>query len=171
MMHKLYIALFTGFILSIASLPAQQVQRIQLSLIPYSNYPIEVPNAKAIAFKCDNCSMDEAYLLTGADTMFIQEDPHEAGSALMLLPGKVDAVSLYSGKVAGDLEVYFIDAGTVLPKARPELRLRDAACPHTPVSPEVWRQGLPAPSYTPGLTEVRHIVIHHSATPNLIGDP
>ena len=58
-----------------------------------------------------------------------------------------------------------------MPKKIPNQRLKETACDIKPVAPEIWRQGLPSPSYTPGVTEVEHVVIHHSATSNNIDDP
>ncbi len=115
--------------------------------------------------------MEGVFVVNGMDTISVLEDPHEQGSALILLAEKVEDLQFYSGKITGSIDVFFIDAGKVIPKAQPGLRLRDSDCTLKPISPEVWRQGLPAPSYTPGLTEVRHVVIHHSATSNVVGDP
>lgn len=150
---------------------AQHIKISKLTVESYSSYNIEVPHVKAIALKCDVCIIEGAYFISAGDTISVQEDPHEKGSALVLLPENVDNLEIYTGRIAGPIKIFFIDAGTISPKANPELRRKEPGCFNDPVSPDVWRKGLPAPSYTPGVTAVRHVVIHHSATSNIVTDP
>lgn len=152
------------------TLVSQHVEKESMVIDQRKTYNLSFQLSNSIVVKCNFCEIANGYFLADGDTLPILSDPHEPQSSLVIFPNAVERLSFYSGRMQGRIELYFINAGSVSKKNLPDQRILENQCDNTAVPPEIWRDGLSAPSYTPGVTEVQHVVIHHSATSNDIDD-
>lgn len=152
-------------------LVSQHVGKESMVIDQRKTYNLSFQLSNSIVVKCNSCEIVNGYFLADGDTLPILSDPHEPQSALVIFPNAVEGVSFYSGRMMGGIELFFINAGSVSNKSLPNQRIYENKCENTAIPPEIWRDGLEAPSYTPDVTEVEHVVIHHSATTNDINDP
>lgn len=141
------------------------------SVLPNRYYLLASSGAESIAIKCTSCSFDKAFFLIRGDTLKVQRDPHADQTAFVLLTDTSSMVTFYSGTIEDTLHFYFIKTSTLTRQSRANTRIYTDDCQVEVVAPQEWRQGLPSPSATPASTQTRHIVIHHSATTNVIPDP
>lgn len=126
---------------------------------PISSVAFEMPTADAsIMAVCES------------DTFWFRPDPHlPSVSTLWVLAHPSPAIRIVSHNFTGKLKMVILHVPTisaVLPRIS---ALRVAYCEgQKPVVVPVttWRLGLPAPKERPSITQVRHLVVHHSAGSN-----
>lgn len=170
-MAKDFILNFFLLVFVPVTLVAQNIERESMAVDQQKTYELTAQPFNSIAVKCHSCEIEGCYFLADGDTLAVLSDPHEPQSALVIFTGTVKEISFYSGKMAGEIEIFFINTGSVSKKKANNQRIYINKCEGAAIPPEIWREGLSAPSYTPGVTEVEHVVIHHSATSNDISDP
>lgn len=127
-----------------------------------------------------NDSFDGAYLIVAQDTVFLREDEHQPEqdsirqSRLVILASAQPSFLFFSASIAGKVSFSLINASQGQAEATRRMRqmrkqqyLQTEGCEQPLVIPQsVWRQGLPAPSYQRVETNVRHVIVHHSAGSN-----
>lgn len=115
----------------------------------------------------------QAYLVLNADTFPLQRDIHidpleGLYSSILVLPSEdFSSLSLINDQFSGEILFHLLYADGLPSLDLSRYRTEDGSCDEPMSVPQsVWREGLPAPSYTRGFTEVRHMVVHHSAGSN-----
>lgn len=71
---------------------------------------------------------------------------------------------------AGDFDLYIIHSGSTPGIASMGMGRQDCNFGFSSIMADVWRSGLPAPSYTRTFTDVSHLIVHHSAGSNSNSD-
>ncbi|MFP4090059.1 MAG: N-acetylmuramoyl-L-alanine amidase [Cyclobacteriaceae bacterium] len=126
-----------------------------------------------------------AYLIVGQDTIFLQEDIHQSEedslkyAVLLVFEETRYSFRFYTGPLSGPISISLLNARQGQTEARRQAawfskslsEMSDEICEQPALIPQsVWRTGLPAPSYTRTETEVRHVIVHHSAGSNTSTD-
>ncbi|MEM6845202.1 MAG: N-acetylmuramoyl-L-alanine amidase [Bacteroidota bacterium] len=128
-----------------------------------------------------NTDWKDTYLTIGQDTFRIQGEEHETEglahnlSVLLVWDVPIQGFILHSGQMSGDMLISLFNAQadkSSHPVLRQERSDKDQLSCQKPsfISQEEWRSGLPAPSYQRAITQVNHVIIHHSATFNSLTD-
>lgn len=115
-----------------------------------------------------------SYLVAGKDTLKLSKDEHAPENAelmssnLISFNGPISEVFFYSNEIEGKILFHFINSGFIDVKTDEEnLRSREE-CLTEPqsISQPTWRTGLTPPDYNRSFSNVRHLIIHHSAGSN-----
>lgn len=122
-----------------------------------------------------------ASIVADADTFYLSRDEHidnQFGtiSNLVIFPKPVDLIGFNPGTLRDTLELYQIRADSAnidnganglsfLQNSEPKVKTMPAM-----IDQSVWRQGLRPPDYDRIVHEVHNLIIHHSATSNLVTD-
>ena len=127
-------------------------------------------------------SFDGAYVVYRQDTLYLSSDEHGASNQpyqqanLIIFDQPIAEVTFHSATIQGETTFTFFNALGEKKSLDRSLRsnarsYRVQACEEPPlVLPEEWRAGLPEPSYDRSTTNVRHVIVHHSATYNDLTD-
>ena len=123
----------------------------------------------------------DTYLIVNQDTFRVLVEEHETAnlpyslSTLLVWDKPIQEFLLYTGQVQDDIVISLFNAqASEVPQ--PALRWEqttedDVRCEKPAlITQEEWRTGLPAPSYQRAITQVNHVIIHHSATFNSLTD-
>ncbi|WP_066831713.1 N-acetylmuramoyl-L-alanine amidase [Rufibacter ruber] len=147
------------------------VQDTLVSVFAGQQYQFPLKNATAIGIKCEDCSLQGAYFLQGADTLWVKTDPHADQSALVSIEKETENIAFFSS-TGGSMQFFFIKAGTVKAANRKKTALREGSgdCAFEVVPTSVWRLGLAAPTYTRSFTQTKHVAVHHAAGSNTATD-
>ncbi len=170
-MRYKYLAWF-GIIFLASTLDAQDLQPLPPAKPHLSSFSVSEQNTRvrteslitAVAIKSSEES--EFFLTQEESTIAIPLDPDAENFTYFLsLANPTYTVEIESS--ASNYELYLIHTGSVTHKKPSKARTDDTCDPEiNPISQEVWRSGLPAPSYSRNFTTVRHNIIHHSAGSN-----
>ncbi len=114
----------------------------------------------------------------GSDTNTVATDPHfedpnRVKSGLILPYSRANRFYFYTGSLNGKIQFHLFDAGvsSYEPEPGKQFKSTDLACSRPDaIPPQEWRNGLPEPDGPPVETEVRHIILHHTATSNSTED-
>lgn len=122
-------------------------------------------------------SFDGATLLAGSDTSQLKADEHSPDidrqqSIPIIFGAPQQTATVTLPNVSGSFSVYLIYAFELPSAARTSAVQQSAADCEEPstVAQSEWRQGLSAPSYSRSYSEVKHLIVHHSATSNSLTD-
>jgi hypothetical protein len=120
-----------------------------------------------------------AYLIAAQDTIYLQADIHQReednlrSSVLLVFDQPQHSFSFYSAGISGKVYFSLINAEPGSTAARQAVaayrkaRAAEEVCTQPELVPQaVWRSGLPGPSYNRVETQVRHVIVHHSAGSN-----
>jgi hypothetical protein len=126
-------------------------------------------------------SFSGAYVIVGQDTFFLREDEHQAEedtfrqSALLIFDSPQTAFTFYSAGIRGNVSFSLINAEKGRDKANKRVKEQkkqtkpeqSGTCQQPDmIRTSAWREGLPEPSYNRLVTNVRHVIVHHSAGSN-----
>jgi hypothetical protein len=118
----------------------------------------------------DSCTFAGMQVAFGNDTLQVpaaHAHGAEQKSELLLPPGPARAFSLYLPPNCGTLRLHVINAGEQGHKKKPLASKQSTACDKpASVDQDEWRNGLAETAQNPVETEVRHIILHHSAGSN-----
>lgn len=142
-----------------------------------------------------SASFANAYVMVGQDTFFLREDEHQAEedtlkqSTLLIFDAPQTDFIFYPASIRGEVSFSLINAESGRDKANTRVRDRvrdrvreqkiqkqaqpgqNGSClPPDMIRTSLWREGLPEPSYTRIETNVRHVIVHHSAGSNTSTD-
>lgn len=112
-----------------------------------------------------------ATLSSAEKAEILQEDKHAYNvskkfSQLFIQTQGMTEIEFYSGEISGKVIFYFHYAPPIKIDYFPSLQ-KGHNCPKPSDIPQsVWRAGLPAPAGTRTISDVRHVVVHHSAGSN-----
>lgn len=116
-----------------------------------------------------------AYLLAGKDTFSLKRDEHvgvvngKVNSNLVSFPGKRSEITIFTGALQGEIVLHFLD-GSVRENEAPapvkRNKTEEGCAEPESIDQSQWRSGLPPPDYERSFTQVRHVIIHHSAGSN-----
>jgi hypothetical protein len=134
----------------------------------------------AISFKLKDKSHIPSlkFVTTSGDTISLKEDEHYLGreedypakTNLLIFDHLQTGGTLYSGTYSGSIKMYQLNAAENLPdEPMPGSSgfKKDSPCsPPEKIPQEDWRDGLPEPTGTVLLTQVKHLIVHHSAGSN-----
>lgn len=126
-------------------------------------------------------NFENGYIIAGADTFRLtrnEEVPDEVfqTSDLVIFPLPVNQFRISIPNVRDSAEVYLINAEAAnFPPVTGQSLVRKFGGQNLKTLPDmidqsIWRQGLPEPHYDRIHNTVRNIIIHHSATSNLVTD-
>ena len=151
----------------------------KLFLIPDSIFSITFsPPSSSINFSIPSTfNYEKSYLIANKDTLKIYPEEHlEKGellySTLIVFKKPVEQIQFYSGNIEGELNIYvnyvppLKSTSTKIGKKKENARSEVNCIEPYSIPPSIWREGLPAPIVKPAATEVKHIIIHHSAGDN-----
>ncbi len=125
---------------------------------------------------------EDAYLIVEQDTFYLTPDEHqpseikEKQSDLLIFTKPVQSFGFFPGSIHDSVSFHFYNGKTVKINAEKDNRkLRKKANESNCQEPEsidqqVWREGLPPPSYTRSFNRVSHLIVHHAATSNHLTD-
>ncbi|MCU0341141.1 MAG: N-acetylmuramoyl-L-alanine amidase [Spirosomaceae bacterium] len=171
--------IFSGWYTSVtAQAPLSDVSKEHL--IDYYNYRVTSNQwialssptlVSSIALESDNVLVG-AVAVCESDTFEFRQDAHiteKAVSNLWVLAKPSHQIRIFTGQNQGNLTVVALHVPAVQVIAPRPSALRVAYCEGqkpTVVPVSTWRTGLPAPKELPSATQVRHLVVHHSAGSN-----
>jgi hypothetical protein len=133
----------------------------------FSAFSVQFPNGLHLA---------GAYVVVDGDTFSLTKDVHMRSGELLTSTnligfnsGKRSAL-LFSGQLNGQLKLHFLRADPIhiaLPTQPSFIEKSNGQCDE-PISIDQsqWRSGLPAPDYNRIYTDVKHVIVHHSAGSN-----
>ncbi|HEX8546069.1 MAG TPA: N-acetylmuramoyl-L-alanine amidase [Cytophagaceae bacterium] len=118
-----------------------------------------------------------AFLISEKDTFFLSTDSHSSQDTVLLtnlivFNKAVDNLKFHSGNIEGAIKIHLHKVATLDPvKKKDQKRLNarediDNCSAPTTIPPSIWREGLTPPPLLPEKTDVKHIIIHHSAGSN-----
>lgn len=105
------------------------------------------------------------------------ENPKKQFSHLILFKQATQQCIFYSGKLNGQIRLHVYQLGDVkkieekVRQHRTKYRTHDGCSKPTSVPPSIWRAGLsPDPLPNPVITDVKHLIVHHSVSSNDAAD-
>ena len=121
-----------------------------------------------------------AFIVSAQDTFLLQQDEElpQADSmkvaSLVILKSPIDSILFYPGQIHGNVLFSFMNAATgkqgqfIQRKNQQKEDTPEAGACTEPalIEQAEWREGLPAPDYHRLYTQVKHVIIHHSAGSN-----
>ena len=126
-------------------------------------------------------TFEGAYLIAAQDTVFLREDEHQPAedtirqSQLIIFDEVQQSFVFYPAGIGGTVSFSLINTESGRTKVynrmqqiKKKQRMHETeTCEQPELIPQsVWRAGLPAPSYQRVETNVRHVIVHHSAGSN-----
>ncbi len=155
----------------------------QVNIVSASFYTVKPAfNFTALSVEIDrSASFEGVYVVIGQDTFLLRADEHQAEeqrhqqSVLLIFDQPQASFTFYPATIHGEVSFSLINAESGREKANQRMQqLQKKAAPDQSTScqlPEilhtsVWRTGLPQPSYSRTETNVRHVIVHHSAGSN-----
>lgn len=126
-------------------------------------------------------NFEGAYLIAAQDTVFLREDEHQSAedsirqSQLVIFNEALASFVFYPAGISGSVSFSLINAESGRSEVQARIqqnkkkrRIQEPGICEQPelVPQSVWRAGLPAPSYQRVETNVRHVIVHHSAGSN-----
>jgi len=146
------------------------------SIMPFETYTLDNSSPfSSLSIQIDkNQSFDGAYLLMDNDTFLLSKDEHvEANnglinSNLVSFEIPVNKVIFYSSQITGSTIFNFINGSVSNLERNQEVKRIQSDCLDEPASidQQIWRNGLSEPQYNRSFSEVKHLIIHHSAGSN-----
>jgi hypothetical protein len=132
---------------------------------PFSSISIQIDKSQ---------SFDGAYLLINNDTFLLSKDEHIdankglINSNLVSFELPVNKVLFYSNQITGRTIFNFINGSVSHLERNEDIKRIQSDCLDEPASIEqlIWRNGLSEPQYNRSYSEVKHLIIHHSAGSN-----
>ncbi|WKN40839.1 N-acetylmuramoyl-L-alanine amidase [Tunicatimonas pelagia] len=123
----------------------------------------------------------DTYVIVNQDTFRVSVEEHETAnlphslSTLLVWDQPIREFLLYTGQLQDSIVISLFNAQASQvpqPALRREQTAEDDVRCEKPalITQEEWRTGLPAPSYQRAITQVNHVIIHHSATFNSLTD-
>jgi hypothetical protein len=129
----------------------------------------------ALAFRYfGELSSSGAWVAVDGDTLLLVPDEHVSSvdgwnaAQLLTFPRTQKSSSFYSGALNGKMAIHFLSANPIKSVVNSQTAGKSAANCEEPeaIDQEVWRNGLPEPDYNRSFTDVKHVIIHHSAGSN-----
>ncbi|WPP48539.1 N-acetylmuramoyl-L-alanine amidase [Catalinimonas niigatensis] len=132
-----------------------------------------------------SATFEGAYVIVGQDTFFLREDEHLAEedpfkhSGLLIFDTPQTTFAFFSASIRGNVSFSLINAESGRGKANARMQEskkqrhsdQNVSCqPPEMIRTSVWREGLPEPAYNRIETNVRHVIVHHSAGSNISTD-
>jgi len=125
--------------------------------------------------------LGHSYLVAGKDTFLLSLDEDvpqdmESTSNLVIFPDPVNTFRLIPGQLADTVVICMINADLanfpheITPQVAENKDIRGLKTLPGMVDQSVWRAGLPDPDYERIHNTVKNVIIHHSATSNLVTD-
>lgn len=126
--------------------------------------------------------ISESYLTTGKQKHQLyknlhSQNPTQAFSHPVLFKQALRQCVFYSGKLSGQIKWHVYQLGDVkgieqkIRKHKAKQRTKGACNKPSTVPPSVWRAGLtPEPIPDPVITDVKHLIVHHSVSSNDAAD-
>lgn len=121
---------------------------------------------------------EQIYAIVGEDTLLFRPAAHQpeggAGivSELLVLDAPRQAIELHGLSEKTKITIHFMYAPPLKmePSSGARKELLQSCEEPVIVQQSVWRDGLPEPDYTRSFNEVKHLIVHHSATSNSATD-
>ncbi|MDQ3394617.1 MAG: N-acetylmuramoyl-L-alanine amidase, partial [Bacteroidota bacterium] len=141
-----------------------------------NNYADTIHLEQAITSLSISIGVEEDFenmlIMTGKDTFIVQEDLHETPinqekfSRLLIFKNPIKLFVFQRGKSKSTVLLHLINSGTTPSIENNNKRLnQDCGKPNT-IDQSFWREGLPAPNYTPLYAKANHLIVHHTAGSN-----
>ena len=128
----------------------------------------------------ENNSFDASFISTSKDTFLLSKDEHGESpgyifSKLIIFPEPVNSFVLYSSKIRDTLDVFLINDKVSTSFEKPDIFEKNYSSSGNFELPKmidqsIWRLGLDAPDFERIVHEVHNVIVHHSATSNLVTD-
>jgi hypothetical protein len=115
--------------------------------------------------------LKDAFFVANHDSIGIKRDEHIDSSYYVSFGKPVERLLIFSGSSSGKARFAFIDSKTLHHQVTPIISrtLKQTKSNDIDfISPLEWRAGLPPPLERPSFTPTQHIIIHHSASTNII---
>lgn len=168
---------------------AQFVEKTSIYIPPtksyqenYSNHYFESEKPfTSVSIKIsDQNSFDGSFIYTTTDTFMLAIDEHgespgSSFSKLVIFPEPVKSFLLYTSNIRDTIDVFLINGKDVPLFGRPVTLVQKNSLSENFNMPKmidqsVWRIGLNAPDFERIIHDVHNVIIHHSATSNLVTD-
>jgi hypothetical protein len=112
-----------------------------------------------------------SYIFAGnTEKIILEKDTHNQdlmNNSTLIIPQDAQTyLSLYSGSYSGKVFIKLLYAKPIkIPNSKKKVKIEACDRPES-IDQSIWRDGLPPPSVAPTATNVKHIVLHHSAGSN-----
>ncbi|HEY8402347.1 MAG TPA: N-acetylmuramoyl-L-alanine amidase [Cytophagaceae bacterium] len=140
-------------------------------------YQLEFPqSASSLSMVFPSDSILSTYIIANSDTIHLQIDGHlwaETGrfsSSLIVFNSETEKIEFYSGDISGPIQIHLNHTPSIS-LVNNYRSMANVPCGQPSIIPvSTWRQGLTAPVNLPECSEVKHVIVHHSATSNALTD-
>ncbi len=125
-------------------------------------------------------SFDDSYLVAAQDTFYLNKDEHSPAvdkqySILVIFPKAVNSFELHYADIRDSIDIFLINDNPenskyFTPTTERDKKINPDFTEPAMIDQSVWRAGLKDPDFERIVHEVHNVIIHHSASSNLVTD-